>query len=76
MNTRPEINQLLIYNNKLYYVYGFRFDPEFIDMEEVGGKESHTLPFYMSQVLDIFLDDVPDVKNLNDLKKKYPEYLV
>lgn len=73
---RPNKYQLLIHKNKLYYVSGYRFDVNFIDMKEVGGNHETTLPFYLSKILDLTLDDIPDVKNLSDFRIKYPEYFI
>lgn len=74
---RPKKDQLVIFENDLWFVTGFRFDPEYIDIESISNsKKSYTYPFGYMTILDAFVNDISDVKNLSEFKIKYPEYLI
>lgn len=71
---RPELNQLVIYKNVLYRVTGFKFAQGFVTIESLDGQMNETIAYFNARSLDIFIDDIRDVKTLEDLKEKYPEY--
>jgi hypothetical protein len=72
---RPTIGQLCIYKNKLFCVVGYKFDPNFITIQEIGGEDYETIMYIRAHPLSISYAEV-NVNNLKELKDKHPEYMI
>lgn len=77
-NNKPNKGQLVIYDDEIWQVTGYRFDPAFVDIEHISNDKVVTFPYSHMQILDVTINEINTnkCKNLNDFRILYPEYLI